>query len=427
MNKRHQQSDPGELLPPGEVRPIAEIEIGPSKHEKFLDQNYKKVVLAVLVVALAVSGVIIYQVLSEEKMRDSGSALVHALHEGMSAEGLNAVGDEYPGTHAAVTAGYLKAMLAWQEGRRDDGNALMEQFVTNAPTDEWKAQAAAVLGCSYMQTGKNEDAKRCFEMVVNSGTALYAPVALLSLGDIARAANEPDKARAYYDEVLNKYPESSFSQQSDLMPGALARRELIGVTSPQKVREASPSQPSGNAEGVLQQALPTAGSGGELTVVRPGFPGLLEPGQKFPVAVRSRDRGIDASHPLPPEFLDDEAADRFDRTAVQGGIAHDASRPDVAGLKFELRLDEHERVPSLLQDGKGGGQNFGQRDKRHIRHDQCNLFPDVLRCHVAGVELFAHDDAGVVSQLPDQLVRADIHRVDPHCAVLEQAVGESAR
>ena len=45
---------------------------------------------------------------------------------------------------------------------------------------------------------------------------------------------------------------------------------------------------------------------------------------------------------------------------------------------------------------------------------------------MACVELFLDDDAGVVSEFPDQLVRSDIDSVDAQGTALEEAVREAA-
>lgn len=246
MNRRDSQNDPGAMLPPGEIRPIAEIEIGPTKHEKFLDQNYKKVALAVIAVALLVSGYIIYNVLGEEKMRDSGGALVSAIagDGGMTPEKLDAVEQQYSGTHAATTAEYLKAISLWQQGKEDEGNAAMESFISKAPSDEWKSQALTVLGGHYMKAGKDDDARRYFENAIQLTATPYTPIALLSLGDIARSKNETEKAQGYYQEVIQKYPGSAFAQTSEMQAGAKSREMLLNVSAPERVRPSTPL-PSG--------------------------------------------------------------------------------------------------------------------------------------------------------------------------------------
>lgn len=246
MNKRTSKNDPGAMMPPGEVRPIAEIEIGPTKHEKFLDQNYKKIALAVLAVALLVGGYIVHQVTSEEKVRDSGAALVAAMHDGTGADAaaFEKVKAEYSGTNAAVTAAYLNALSLWEQGKADEGNAAMEAFIANAPTDMWKAQASVVLGCRYMKDGKNEEAQQHFTAALACGDTPYAPLALLSLGDIAYAGKDAEKAKTYYNELKERYPSSMFALASEEAPGVTGREALLGISAPEKVRpSATPSVP----------------------------------------------------------------------------------------------------------------------------------------------------------------------------------------
>ncbi len=281
MNKKNPNNDPGAPLSPKDGRLIAEIEIGLAKHERFLYLNYKKVVLAILGVVVVVSGVIIYSVLQDEEKRDSGAALVHAMNldpigygtrEGMNIEGLEKVKRDYPSTHAAVSAQYLKVLALWEEGREDEGIAAMESFISSAANDEWKAQASTILGCRYMKAGKNDDAVRHFKTAANYNHSVYSPVALMSLGDIAREKGDNDEARSYYDEVFERFPQSIFAISSEEEDGgisgvgAAARKNLLGIKSPERVHlpEASKTSPLLDSNGGLDLPssfeLPGAGN-----------------------------------------------------------------------------------------------------------------------------------------------------------------------
>ena len=144
------------------------------------------------------------------------------------------------------------------------------------------------------------------------------------------------------------------------------------------------------------------------------------------VAVRSRDRGGFAPHPGTVQLLRDESAYGVHCPLVQSRIPDDAAGAYVFRLKFKLGLDEHQGVSSFFQQGKGGWQDFFQRDEGDVGNDQIHLFPNILRSHVAGVEFFLHNDAGVLTQFPDELVGSYVYSMHSGGSVLEQAVREAS-
>lgn len=84
------------------------------------------------------------------------------------------------------------------------------------------------------------------------------------------------------------------------------------------------------------------------------------------VAVRSRDGGGFAPHPGTVQLLRDESAYGVHRPLVQSRIPDDAAGAYVFRLKFKLGLDEHQGVSFFFQQGKGGWQDFFQRDEGDV-------------------------------------------------------------
>lgn len=76
------------------------------------------------------------------------------------------------------------------------------------------------------------------------------------------------------------------------------------------------------------------------------------------VAVRSGDGGGLATHPGAVQLLRDEGAYGVHRPLVQGRVPDDAAGTDVLRLELKLGLDEYQGIPSFLQQGEGGGQDF---------------------------------------------------------------------
>ena len=111
---------------------------------------------------------------------------------------------------------------------------------------------------------------------------------------------------------------------------------------------------------------------------------------------------------------------------VGGGVADDAAWADVCAGEFELGFDEDDGVAAGFEDGEGGGEDEGEGDEGDVGDDEVHEFRDIGGGHVADVEVFAADDAGVIAEFPDELVGSDIVGVDSSGAVLEEAVGETA-
>ena len=234
MNRQSSKNDADALFSQGDVRPIAEIEIGPSKHEQFLDKNHKKLVALLLLIGLVVSGFIIYFGLEKDKNNSAGALLVSSFEKDgkLDLAKLDDVIVKYPGTNSAVTASYMKAQALWALGREKDGTAQMLQFIQTAPNPEFKAQACVILGSHYMSAGDNDAAVKQFQEAIDCGSPLYSPPAYLSLGDIARAKGDVNEAQKFYAELVEKFPESAFVVQSMGVP---EREDLLNVAAPSKV------------------------------------------------------------------------------------------------------------------------------------------------------------------------------------------------
>lgn len=232
MNKNSSQNDVDAMFT-GDVKPLAEIEIGPTKHDQFLDRNHKKLIALLLFAGIIVSGFIVYNGLQKEKTSNAGALLVSAFASDgkLDLAVFDRVIAEYPGSKSAATAAYMKAQALWEQGREKDGNSQMLNFIQSAPSSEFKAQACMILGSHYMSAGDNDAAVKQFQDVLDCGDSIYAPPAYLSLGDIARAKGDIKEAQKFYSELIEKFPDSAFVMQSMGVP---EREDLLDVAAPQK-------------------------------------------------------------------------------------------------------------------------------------------------------------------------------------------------
>lgn len=204
-----------------EPKPLAQITIGPTAFEEFLDRNQGRLIFAAILLVLIGAGVIVAHNLRSDFEAEAAAA-VTACYDEVTGKydpvTLSKVRADYKDTPAAETAAYLYAMTLWDDGRTDDSLKEMESFVTTYPDGPLRNQAAFILAGRELQSGKNDKAQQYFELVAHSGDAVYAPVALMTMGDMASVAGDKEKAKGYYEEVRAKYPDSSFAydQKADM-------------------------------------------------------------------------------------------------------------------------------------------------------------------------------------------------------------------
>ena len=240
--------------------PLAEISQAPNAFEAFLDRNQKGVAaLAVLLVIGAIAAVV-YRGIETSRQESAGAALTKA--EDLA--GFQAVVDGNQGTAAAGSAMVLLANSQWTANKQDDAIATLKKFTSSFPEHPARPSAMASLGSKLMAQGKSGDAAKVFEEVVADPAAKFiAPFALISLGDIAKAAGDLEKAGVSYAKVKGDFPDSSFSETAVRRIATLKAKPPVEIEPP----PAPPTPP----------ATPTPGGPGGISVTpAPGTPTVME-------------------------------------------------------------------------------------------------------------------------------------------------------
>src|SRR5438445_1300997 len=117
----------------------------------------------------------------------------------------------------------------------------------------------------------------------------------------------------------------------------------------------------------------------------------------------------------------------LDRSPMLGGLANDAALGDVLATDLELRLHERDDLAARGEHAEHRGQDFLERDEGHVDDRQRRLIAEDPRIERASVRVLHHDDSLILAQARVELARADVDRVDPCGAALEQTISESAR
>ena len=254
-------------MPLGDGSAFAEISVGPAKHEQFLDAHYKKLIVIGVILVAIIAGLIIYHGMNKSMERKAGGMLVNAVPTSryddavtnLHVDTLQGVINQYPNSQAAITADYMEALALWNAGKEAEGIAKMQSFIASAPSPEWVSQASTVLGCRFMNQGKDAEAKALFEAVVDQGNPIFAPFALLCLGDMANATGNADAAMQAYKKVTEKFADSTFSvptSRDDVFGGVLVRQKLFGIAAPEKVAPTPRPTPEIQTPNILDSNTP---------------------------------------------------------------------------------------------------------------------------------------------------------------------------
>ena len=120
-----------------------------------------------------------------------------AVAGGRTVPDYEALSKEYEGKVAGGTALLLKAQLLWSDQQQQEAITAVEDFISNYPEHPSFGNAHTTLGSYLQQVEKLDEAKAAFTKSAETKSATSS-IALLSLGDIALQAGDPDKAKEYY-------------------------------------------------------------------------------------------------------------------------------------------------------------------------------------------------------------------------------------
>ena len=233
-------------LTPEEMKAIGEIELGPSRHEQFLNAHYKKLIIAVIIFTLISIACIVYATWRTRQEADGAAAVITAMKAtaiGETADSasydtavLDRIGTDYTGTHAAATAELMHGMQLISGGQEQQGIEELENFIQTTTQPFLRLRAQAFLAGRYMSGGQTQKAIELWQVISREGNSPYQALAYLSLGDLAQEAGEIEQARTYYTQLQKECPHSS------LMSAVELRLILLGIDAPTPVKAADPQQ-----------------------------------------------------------------------------------------------------------------------------------------------------------------------------------------
>lgn len=254
MNKTTTNTDEMPLSPE-DIKAIGEIELGPAKHEIFLNKHYKKLIAGGIAVMVAASAGIGYYSYKCQQAELAGASIVQAMGTA-TAEGvvepsaydaklLTQVSTEYADTNSAELAQLLEAQsLLTDSARVENALSLLEGLAARTKNDLLKARAIATIATYYMNEEQNDKAVAAWQQIIALPSNPYSAVAYINLGDLARLAGDIEGARGYYTQVKAACPLSPLVRENV----AELRLALLDVDAPKPVAKAEPETPATPAQ-----------------------------------------------------------------------------------------------------------------------------------------------------------------------------------
>lgn len=172
--------------------------------EKFLEDNFRKLVwlFAFVVIAIIAYGFIRHQ--STLKANEAAEAFTSA----KTIEDCDLVISRYAGTNAAANALLLKADLLWDQNKKTTAVEVLKEFTSKQTSHPLFVHTLLGLGTKLDAMGERKEAQAIFERIVNEfASHEAAPLAQVRLGDLLWADGKQDEAKKAYEDLAVKFPD----------------------------------------------------------------------------------------------------------------------------------------------------------------------------------------------------------------------------
>jgi len=132
---------------------------------------------------------------------------------------------------------------------------ILEEIYKKTPGSETGAQAAYLLGKSYMNVNELEKAQVYWNILIGIDKEKYADECLYNLGIIAKAMEKPDEAIGCYEQLIKEYPNSNLVDDA-MMNLALIHKDKGELAEAQKeLMNIIETNPQSNLVGAIEDEL----------------------------------------------------------------------------------------------------------------------------------------------------------------------------
>jgi TolA-binding protein len=239
--------------------------------EKFLEDNFRKLVWLFVIVVVAI---IAYGYIQHQQTLAANEA-AEAFTAAKTVEDCDLVISRYSGSNAAANALLLKADLLWEQNKKTSAVEVLKEFTTKHAKHPLFVHTLLGLGTKLEAMGDRKEAQAVFERVTREfPSSEAAPLAQVRLGDLLWANGKQDEARKAYEDLAVKFPDMPQFQ-------SLSQNRLNWIVASLPTKEVDPPpapkvEPKpGDAPAIpgMPKLNLTPGAGGlGATIAPPGAP-----------------------------------------------------------------------------------------------------------------------------------------------------------
>jgi len=157
---------------------------------------------------------LIYAVYEYTEKRTHNAA-AQAFSAAKTADELRTVIAKHPGTAPAANAHLLLAEQLRKDGKLDESNQVLNDFINRYPTNELITGGYTSLAANQEMQKKLDEALMNYQKVTTSyPTSFSAPVAWLGQARIYKEQGKIEEAKRAYETVISQFPQSNFAAEA---------------------------------------------------------------------------------------------------------------------------------------------------------------------------------------------------------------------
>lgn len=270
METTNTKQAPEEMpLSPEEIKAIGEIDLGPAKHEVFLNKHYKKLIYGGIALAIIGTAATAWYAHGEQKKEEAGALIVQAVGatvtetslspQNYDPQALDTVITDYVGTPSEETALLVKALREMTDPAHTDFSALVN-LSENAANETVRVRASVALAARFTKDGDKEKAAMYWKKVIEMPRNAYTARAYVNLCDIAWNDGNVEQAAGYLRQARAACPDTTlFSEGAN--NDIVVRTDLLesGVDTPEIVAPAEKT-PAGDIFNTPATTEPATGT-----------------------------------------------------------------------------------------------------------------------------------------------------------------------
>lgn len=228
-------------MSPEEIKAIGEIELGPSKHEIFLNQHYKKLMWGGICLAVIAGSLIAYFSHRNDMRSEAAALVVESLNPAgkpaqnmqFDATSLEQLERDFASTPAASTGHLMRGLLLLRGDKPEEGVTYLREHVINAEDNTLTApRAMAAIAMQYVRDGKTKEALAAWQELADMAGHGYRALAFLNVGDLSLDLGDKDAARRAYTRAKTECSSSRLVTQGTVEQ----RLVMMEVDAPKRVK-----------------------------------------------------------------------------------------------------------------------------------------------------------------------------------------------